>query len=114
METLASFFSGFDWASPTFLPICVAIAAGLLLKLRVITARNHKAACIAIAFCVGVGYAIDRCSSSTLSLESLIPALLLYTLAISAMSWLWLYIVVHGQFRQPEAETNEKSKTKSA
>jgi xanthine/uracil permease len=114
METLASFFSGFDWTSPTFLPICIAIAAGLLARLRVITTRNYKAACIAIAFCVGVGYAIDRSRSSTLPLESQFPALVLYTIAISAMCWIWLYIVVHGQFRQPESEANDKSNTKSA
>ena len=113
MEQLLSELLRIDWTSPTFLPICIAIVAGLLAKVRVITARNHKAVCIAIAVIVGIGYAVHRSVESTLSLDRLIPLLVVYTLAIACMSWLWLYLAVYGQFRSVEPEPKDRSRSGS-
>ncbi len=113
MEQLSSELLRIDWTSPTFLPICIAIVAGLLAKVRVITARNHKAVCISIAVIVGIGYAVHRSVESTLSLDRLIPLLVVYTLAISCMSWLWLYLAVYGQFRSAEPEPKDRSRSGS-
>jgi hypothetical protein len=100
MEKIMSDFLEIDWTSPTFLPICIALCAGVLAKFGVINSRNYKVICIAIALMVGIGYAIQLECDSALSIDREIARHFVYGLATSAMSWMWLYLSVYGQFRQ--------------
>ena len=100
MERIMSDFLEIDWTSPTFLPICIALCAGILAKFGAINSRNYKVICTAIAFMVGIGYAIQLECDSALSIDREIARHFIYALATSAMSWMWLYLSVYGQFRQ--------------
>jgi hypothetical protein len=109
MEQTMSEFLKIDWTSPTFLPICIAICAGALAKLGVINSRNYKVICFAIALVVGIGYAAQLECDLGLSLDREITRHLVYGLATSAMSWMWLYLSVYGQFRQEGSTPRAKS-----
>jgi hypothetical protein len=100
MEQIVSNLLDVDWTSQPFLPICIALCAGIVAKFDVINARNYKAVCIAIAVIVGIGYAVQLECDTGLSLDREIARHFVYGLATSAMSWLWLYLSVYGQFRQ--------------
>ncbi len=102
-------FLDIDWTSPTFLPICIALCAGVIARFGVITTRNYKAVCIAIAACVGVGYALLLECDAGLSLDREIARHFVYGLATAAMSWMWLYLSVYGQFRQEKPAAQAKS-----
>ncbi len=109
MEQTLSRFLQVDWTSPAILPVLVALLAALLAKVGVITSRNYKAVCIAIAVAVGICYAASVGPDSSLSIDRRVLLLFVQGLFASIISWGWLYMVVYGQFR-PEGPNSTREK----
>ncbi|RVT47045.1 hypothetical protein [Rubrivivax albus] len=107
-----SAFADIDWFSPTFLPMAVALLAGLAARLGVFTAKNYKALTVAIAAVVGFAYALLMDPSNTqLSLDRVIAQRFVIGLLVGGITWGWMHFMSVGpQFRasQPGQKPNHK------
>ncbi len=105
-------FTDTDWFLPTFLPMAVALLAGLAAKLGVFTSRNYKTLTVAIAVVVGLASALLVDPPNTqLSSDRVFALRFVIGLLVGGITWGWMHFMSVGpQFsaRQPEQKPKHK------